>query len=360
MLKVQAKTRRPIRGLGDVVEKLAQPVAKLIDSVAGTDLQNCSGCEKRRQALNKTITFMKTAILIVFLLLAAFALPAQINVTYNLADFTQRPSSVVKVAMTPLEPFNNYNGTILVSSDIAQVTTAGGSVTFSNVVAGYDYRITMFLAGTSPTPATAPSFTNGFPVGLSGNVNGANYLGVKVGQVFFYSSAGGVTNNQALNGTNFAQFMVFTNSPGYGLGNALSINHYGMWNYGADGIQFYTTNSEFILTSNAMVFSLGNSGVPPTNLMLNASGLALWTGVFSGNGSGLSNITANVTNNQVLPGIPLTTNGIFAGAFSGNAKGLTNALPYNETSTRAIGSAFLGSGFLAERMETFLFLWVIL
>ena len=40
-------------GLGDVVHLVAAPVAKAIDKVAGTNLQNCSGCNRRRETLNK-------------------------------------------------------------------------------------------------------------------------------------------------------------------------------------------------------------------------------------------------------------------------------------------------------------------
>lgn len=39
-------------GLGDIVHALAAPIAKLIDRVAGTDLQNCTGCAKRREEWN--------------------------------------------------------------------------------------------------------------------------------------------------------------------------------------------------------------------------------------------------------------------------------------------------------------------
>ncbi len=41
------------RGLGDRVERIAQPIAKAIDKVAGTKIQECGGCKKRRDALNK-------------------------------------------------------------------------------------------------------------------------------------------------------------------------------------------------------------------------------------------------------------------------------------------------------------------
>ena len=39
-------------GLGDAVALVAQPIAKAIDAVAGTNLKECGGCAKRRAALN--------------------------------------------------------------------------------------------------------------------------------------------------------------------------------------------------------------------------------------------------------------------------------------------------------------------
>ena len=44
-----------IKGAGDIVKIAAQPIAKIIDAVAGTNLQTCGGCEQRRQSLNKKI-----------------------------------------------------------------------------------------------------------------------------------------------------------------------------------------------------------------------------------------------------------------------------------------------------------------
>lgn len=40
-------------GLGDRVEKIAQPIAKIIDKIAGTNIQGCGGCQKRKEYLNK-------------------------------------------------------------------------------------------------------------------------------------------------------------------------------------------------------------------------------------------------------------------------------------------------------------------
>lgn len=47
--------KRRIRGAGDVVAMVAQPIAKGLDKVLGTDLQNCGGCKKRQDALNKAM-----------------------------------------------------------------------------------------------------------------------------------------------------------------------------------------------------------------------------------------------------------------------------------------------------------------
>jgi hypothetical protein len=38
---------------GDAVAVAAQPVAKAVDWVFGTDLKNCGGCKRRREALNR-------------------------------------------------------------------------------------------------------------------------------------------------------------------------------------------------------------------------------------------------------------------------------------------------------------------
>ena len=50
---------KPIRGLGDVVHFIVQPVVSAIDAMAGTNLKNCAGCETRREILNE-IRFAKS------------------------------------------------------------------------------------------------------------------------------------------------------------------------------------------------------------------------------------------------------------------------------------------------------------
>lgn len=45
------------RGLGDLVHAVAHPVAVAADKLFHTDLQNCSGCAKRRVDLNQKVPF---------------------------------------------------------------------------------------------------------------------------------------------------------------------------------------------------------------------------------------------------------------------------------------------------------------
>ena len=46
-----------MRGAGDIVAAVAQPVVRMIDGAFGTDLANCSGCKDRRDWLNKKLPF---------------------------------------------------------------------------------------------------------------------------------------------------------------------------------------------------------------------------------------------------------------------------------------------------------------
>jgi hypothetical protein len=44
---------RPVQGLGDVVHNIAQPIAKTIDKILGTNIKGCGGCKKRQKKLNQ-------------------------------------------------------------------------------------------------------------------------------------------------------------------------------------------------------------------------------------------------------------------------------------------------------------------
>jgi hypothetical protein len=52
--KVSAKK---YAGLGDVVAAIAQPIARTIDAVAGTNVVGCGGCARRRASLNAAVPF---------------------------------------------------------------------------------------------------------------------------------------------------------------------------------------------------------------------------------------------------------------------------------------------------------------
>jgi len=45
------------RGLGDVIHLVAKPVAQALDSALGTNFKGCWSCAKRREALNRSVSF---------------------------------------------------------------------------------------------------------------------------------------------------------------------------------------------------------------------------------------------------------------------------------------------------------------
>ena len=42
-------------GLGDAVAAVAQPIARVVDAVAGTTLVSCAACAARKAALNSAV-----------------------------------------------------------------------------------------------------------------------------------------------------------------------------------------------------------------------------------------------------------------------------------------------------------------
>ena len=51
-MALKSKHQKSLR-LGDAVAFIAQPIAKAIDTVAGTNVQGCGGCKKRQEMLNR-------------------------------------------------------------------------------------------------------------------------------------------------------------------------------------------------------------------------------------------------------------------------------------------------------------------
>ena len=60
IIQIMPARIRRMRGLGDAVHAVANPIARAIDAVAGTDIQHCKGCVGdggRRDRLNKAVPF---------------------------------------------------------------------------------------------------------------------------------------------------------------------------------------------------------------------------------------------------------------------------------------------------------------
>lgn len=124
---------------------------------------------------------MKIRFYTFFLLLfavVATATDTSCNVYFNLADFSLRPTAVNNVTLTPLAVPGSYNGKVLDAQAITKTTDVNGSVTFSNVVAGYPYQVVLSRVGTT--------FQIVLPVALTGTVNGHDYIGNFAGQFFQY------------------------------------------------------------------------------------------------------------------------------------------------------------------------------
>ena len=45
------------RGAGDVIHRLASPIAKILDRRLGTAISKCGGCRERRRKLNRALPF---------------------------------------------------------------------------------------------------------------------------------------------------------------------------------------------------------------------------------------------------------------------------------------------------------------
>jgi len=48
---------QPISDLGTKVERVAQPIARAIDTIAGTKISKCAGCNQMKERLNTGMSF---------------------------------------------------------------------------------------------------------------------------------------------------------------------------------------------------------------------------------------------------------------------------------------------------------------
>jgi len=54
---INLQRKEGITGFGDILYKMADPIAIAIDNSFGTSIQGCGGCKKRREKLNEMFPF---------------------------------------------------------------------------------------------------------------------------------------------------------------------------------------------------------------------------------------------------------------------------------------------------------------
>jgi hypothetical protein len=256
----------------------------------------------------------------------AFCQPNLVNVTWNLTDFTTRPLAMQKFVLTPLAVLGTNGNNILIPGTYSTVLSSG-TVTVSNVVTGFAYRVTLADVYGSPWHC----FTNAFSNNLTGNVNASTNLGYIPPQVYGYQFLNG-SNNAIGPGTNVFLTtnggVIYINSTGGGGGYGVDVFTYDPLISDAN-MMISTT------MTNGTVINITNSPVILDSLALNSYGLGhlnrtLYSGV---NGS---NVAANPngsnlvwlyfgdsTGSDTRPGFMAwleanTTNGIQPGCGTGN------------------------------------------
>ena len=274
---------------------------------------------------------MRKILALLFFCSAALAAVAQtVNVTYNVADFTTAPVTGRRIVLTPLSAFATYSGSLLSAQPLTGVTGTNGSYTFSNIVSGYTYQLEV------DTPYSRLYWTNGFPSGLSGNVNGKAYLGVQVTpQLFAWNYVG-------------------TNFPGT-VGQVLTTD--GTNIFWATGTGGGTTNNFIAYTNTAQAFSgvqvLTNSGniINASGGLTNATGAAAnslavsdangkfsWTATPTVSGANITSLNAGNLSTGTVPQaqLPTTMNAANLGGATLNATNLGGTV-----ASAALGNALL-------------------
>lgn len=252
-----------------------------------------------------------------------------VHVAYSFADFTTHPLNVARVTVTPLARGADYSGAQLSAAPLiytkaAYPTLTNGTLTVSNLVAGYAYRVE-FADGYG-----VPAITNYFASGLSGNIDGSTNKGVIISQTggvvfqfaYYYQYP---TNNTALTLTPWASDI---NAAGYALTNAGSIASTGAvtaasftgdgsgltnlpaqpqtpWASDIDAAQFGLTN---VGTMQATNVEAGGGLTAFSDAEL-ASGVANRGGIAAGYGPGSTGVTIRADRGAVAGGSFSAANG---------------------------------------------------
>jgi len=102
-----------------------------------------------------------------------------VNPIYRFADIVQDPAAVTRITLERIGYFADYNGVTQTMQPVNRTTDTNGTYRFTNVVSGAAYRAT--LSG----PLGTTVITNGYPYGLTGDVEASTYRGLLVGAQFF-------------------------------------------------------------------------------------------------------------------------------------------------------------------------------
>lgn len=278
-----------------------------------------------------------------------------VNATYTLQDFTTHPISVSRVTVTPLQRAADYAGAVLSSKPLVYTaavypTLTNGTITISNLIAGYSYAIA-FSDGYGTPPVT-----NYFPTGLTGTINGRDYTGVIIAQsggvVFqfaFYYQTNGVDTN-AINTLIEAGTANFVDNTNGVIARRLIITN---------GLQSVVLTNGAVIASGSNVAPvfygqligpvIGNvTGSAIQASYVESGGLGVYTGLISGDGGGITNaggVSAAVSNDfhnasglnaGTVPAARLSSANLITGLgftpVTNTAAGISNALGINAVS----------------------------
>lgn len=144
-------------------------------------------------------------------LLLAYALPAKAqtaNVSFTFIDGAGHPQTNCQTTFTPLKPFVGSGGSFISATPQYQKTDVNGSVTFPNIITGYEWQIVFQTIYNNETNII------GLPPGLTGSVNGLHYVGTNTGPYFaflYQTNAPLLSANNVFAGTNTLPSIATTN-----------------------------------------------------------------------------------------------------------------------------------------------------
>lgn len=296
-----------------------------------------------------------------FLLLATLpAFAGSANVTYKLSDFGQTTLTNATITLTPLSAYGTSGTNILLPPPITKQCNTNGVAVFSNLVNGFSYRAQARTFNGSVLYA----FTNSFPTNATGEISAADYLTVLTNMVNDGTSAYSRSQSDA----RYPTFAAVTNiAQSVGGSGSTNVN----WNNITNAPNVVTnyqetpvftsaikiTNSAgtvvtFGLSSSQILMSvLGDGGLGAFALSTNGrvlfgGNLVYTNGVHYGDGSGLTNVSADFLT-PALAGSLATI--FYANSNPSNyvTASITNGLGLSAAQTATLNAAVTTNSFLS-------------